>query len=455
MLGVTTPIMAQDNAKAEIEAITKTIKANPAAAADQVKDCFKKNKKNSEVLVGIGRAYLDIKDTLNAQKYADLAIKANKKYAPGYILQGDIEVVKDDGGAAAGWYQQAIYFDPKNPDGYIKYANIYRGRSPEEAVAKLQDLHAQIPDYPVDAAAAHIYYQSNKFDKAVASYDKVDKEKLDENRLTEYSLAAWLNQNPNKSLEVALYGIQKYPKDAALNRLAFYNYTDTKDYNNSLKYADALFNKSDSAKFSFMDYLYYGYAYMGVKQYDNAISMFKKSLEENNERIDALKQISEAYAAKNDYIDAIDYYTKYLDGVKDKQATDVAGLGTLYENAAEKQTGSERVETLKKADAVYAELAEKFSNAAIYGNLQRARVNAHIEKDVKEGLAKPYYEKVAELIEAKSTKDENDNKRLVEAYSYIGYNLLLKNDSSNKGYWQKVYEIDPTNSNAKQVLGIK
>ena len=127
MVGIGAPLMAQDN-KSTIDAISKVIKANPAGAKDQVKEVFKKNKKNAEVLVGIGQAYFEAKDTANAKHYANLAIKANKNYGQGYILLGDIEVLNDDGGAAAAWYQQAIYFDPKNPEGYFKYANIYRKR---------------------------------------------------------------------------------------------------------------------------------------------------------------------------------------------------------------------------------------------------------------------------------------------------------------------------------------
>ena len=115
VVGISAPLMAQDN-KSTIDAISKVIIANPAAAKDQVKEVFKKNKKNAEVLAGIGRAYFEAKDTANAKQYANLAIKANKNYGQGYILLGDIEVLKDDGGAAAAWYQQAIYFDPKNPE---------------------------------------------------------------------------------------------------------------------------------------------------------------------------------------------------------------------------------------------------------------------------------------------------------------------------------------------------
>ena len=77
VVGISAPLMAQDN-KSTIDAISKVIIANPAAAKDQVKEVFKKNKKNAEVLAGIGRAYFEAKDTANAKQYANLAIKANK-----------------------------------------------------------------------------------------------------------------------------------------------------------------------------------------------------------------------------------------------------------------------------------------------------------------------------------------------------------------------------------------
>ena len=124
-------------------------------------------------------AYLAIKDTLNSKKYGEMAVKVNKKYGDGWILLGDIEALKDDGGAAAQQYQQAIYFDPQNPQGYIKYAWVYRGRSPQQAVEQLEQLRTIKPDYPVDAEAGHIYYLANNREKAKEYYSKVDPNKLD------------------------------------------------------------------------------------------------------------------------------------------------------------------------------------------------------------------------------------------------------------------------------------
>ena len=56
MLGFSAPAMAQQDNKAVVESIAKVIKSNAADADAQVKDVYKKNKKNPEVLVGIARA---------------------------------------------------------------------------------------------------------------------------------------------------------------------------------------------------------------------------------------------------------------------------------------------------------------------------------------------------------------------------------------------------------------
>ena len=201
LLGFSAPSMAQNDAA--ITQATQIIKStSPATVEKALKDIVKANKKNPAVLVGIGHAFLDQKNTELAMKYAELAMARDKKYAPAYILAGDVEVAKDDGGAAAGWYQQAKYFDPKNPDAYFKYANILRGRSPEEAVANLNELRAQRPDIAVDALAGRIYYNSNMLDKSMQAYEKVDKSKLEDVDITNYAMAGYLSQHRQKSLDI-------------------------------------------------------------------------------------------------------------------------------------------------------------------------------------------------------------------------------------------------------------
>ena len=120
MLGISSPVLAQEDPKQVIDAISIAIKDNPTGAAAQVKEVVKKYKKNVEVLCGIGRAYLDVKDITNAKLYADMAmkVKGGAQNALPHILLGDIYVLNDDGGNASMEYEQAIYFDKMNPEPY-------------------------------------------------------------------------------------------------------------------------------------------------------------------------------------------------------------------------------------------------------------------------------------------------------------------------------------------------
>ena len=142
VLGLSAPVMAQDYVSA-IETVSNALKADPTglgSAKNAVKDYMKMFKKNPEAMVALGNAYLSNKQFAKAVECADLALKKNKNYGDAYILKGDVESLKDDGGQAAGWYQQAMSLDPTNPHGYMRYANVYRKRSPQESERALAEL---------------------------------------------------------------------------------------------------------------------------------------------------------------------------------------------------------------------------------------------------------------------------------------------------------------------------
>lgn len=456
MAVTSTPVMAQD-VQSQVDAIAKVIKenkSNPEAVEDQVKDFVKENKKNAIALAGLGRAYLDIKDTVNAKKYAKMAVDRGEKDAEGYILLGDIEALGNDGGAAATWYQQATLMDPQDPQGYIKYASVYRKRSPELSVQMLEKLRAVDPSYPVDAEAGHFFYGANKLDKAVEHYGKVDLNQLKDNYLTEYATAELLLANSKKSLEVALFGVNKNPRSAAMNRITFYNYTDLKDYKNALKYADALFNKSDSAKISARDYQYYGYAFMGDSAYDQAIEQFKKALEMNAELNDVRKQLSDAYIAKKDFTNGLAFYDEYLSKVEKPSVPDLDGLAQLYMQQASSidSMTTDKINAFKKADEVYGRIASESPSNKLYATLMRARINSQLDPESTQGLAKPYYEEYVQLAQ---TENADNPKLLIEPYLYLGYYYIVKEDNATaKSYYEKILAIDPQNATATQALSV-
>ena len=460
LAGFSTTGMAQDGTKADVAAVKNIINSKAADLNDQMKAFYKKNKKNAENLVEFGRAFYEAKDTANAHVYADHALKADKKYAPAYILLGDIAALAEDGGGAAAQYEQAIYFDPKNADAYRKYASVYRKISPAGAVAKLEQLRQQVPDYPVDALIGHINYISNRFGEAIEAYDKVPQAKLEKMDIIESAFSAYLTQKYDKGIEMAKLGLQKEPRNSTLNRLAMFCNTELKNYPDALVFADKLFNQSDSANISYMDYVYYGNALKGDKQQEKAIEMFKKALEQEfdnkDKRAGVVKTLSDAYSDMDLYDEAILYYEQYLKEYSTPTATDHAGLPQLHYYKSQKLQGEDRIAALQKANQLYEELQKNYPDAEEYATFWRARVNNAMDNDQEGGLAKPFYESLISMIEPKAEKSKSDTARLKESYLYlISYLARVQNDmNAAKEVATKLAAIDPENEVAKQVLSI-
>lgn len=466
LLSTAAPALAQEDNKAIIEQATTIIKGKGADVDNQIKDIAKKNKKNPEVLVGIGRAYLSLNgDTASAEKYAQQAIARNSKYAPAFILLGDINVRKDNPGEAAAAYLNAKYFDPKNPEPYYKYAMVQRGVNPGLAAQTLEELRTQRPDYPVDQLIGHIYYNAHDYEKAIDGFGKVpDITKMEDSYITEYATAAWLLGKRDIAIKVCAAGLQKDPRRAAWNRLSFYNYTDSKNTEKALEYADRLFHQSDSAHFIGEDYTYYGTALQQAKRYDDAIAAYNKATEFNKDNAKSLallyKNLSNCYLEKGDNDNAIAYMEKVINANEKPSQDDLEALADLdasvasnLENAGDK-AGS--IKYLKKADEIYGKLLEQYPAYKNWYNYKRASINANIDPDMKEGLAMPYYSALATSLEAKAERTNNDNAMLKSAYFYLTvYYFNVKQDKATaKEYAAKLQGIDPENDVAKQVLAM-
>ena len=464
MLSVGTPAIAQDGTKADVAAV-KNLIASKQTDAKSLKPFFNKNKKNPQNLIDFARAFYEVKDTANARNAAELAIKAASKdksqAAPAYIILGDIKALADDGGGAAALYDQAIYFDPKNPDAYRKYASVYRKISPQGAIAKLNDLRAQMPDYPVDAIIGHINYISNNFDEAIAAYDKVPKTKLEKMDIIESAFSAYLTQKYDKGIEMSEFGLQKEPRNSTLNRLAMFCNTEKGNFDKALDFADRLFNKSDSANISYMDYVYYGNALNGLKRHDEAIAMFQKALlqefDNKDKRAGVIQTLSNAYKGIEDYPNAIKYYEQYLGEVSKASAADYHSFAQLHVKNSDKLEGEAKTAALQKADGIYADMQTKYEDIDDFIAFQRAHVSLFMDPDFKKGLANPHYAKLVEMLAAKSEKDATDVKRITEGCGYfINYYVhIAPNNEKAKEYAAILLTVDPQNEAANAVMQLK
>ena len=461
MLSFSAPTMAQD-VKSQVDAITKVIvdaKGDANATKAQVKEFTKVNKKNADALAGLGRAFLSAKNYDEAKVYADMALKANKNSAAGYLLQGDIAAAQDDGGGAASWYEQATYYDKQNPLGYIKYARVYQKVDPDGAVAMLEKLRQVMPDYPVDAAAGYMYSNNSKLKTALQYYDKVsDVTKMEDYILYDYASTAYVLEQYDKAIKLASEGIQKYPKYASFNRVGMYSSDKLKDYASAVSYGEKLFNTTDTVKYTANDYSYYADALANIGRYDDAVAAYKHLPEVDSENKEANKLIAGVYTKAKKYSDAVAAYNTYLSEIGDAATyKDYDAIADIYiDESADAANESAKVEALKNADKMYEQIATKFDYAATYAVWKRALLNHQINPDVKAGRALPFYEKYISLIADKADKTASENNKLATAYQYLAVHYI-QNDKVGeaKSYAAKLLEIRPEDETAKQIMNIK
>ena len=435
--------------QAGVDKVKSLIKTNPEQASETAGELLKgKNKKNVSLVVSVARAYLDAGKPAEAENYLKAAKKADSKDASVSVLEGDIALAGKDVGRACQLYEQAIYFNPDCKEAYLKYARAYKLASPSQAIDKLQQLKSLAPDYlEADKELAGVYYATNRFGKAAETYAKfIDTPVATEDDILKYAFALFLNHDFEKSLEVVRKGLQKNGRHAAFNRLAMYNYTDLKRYDEAEQAANAFFNASDNADYSYLDYRYYGALLSALKKYDQAVAEYGKALEKDSDQVDIWREIADAYELKNDYAQAITAYQKYYDALSQdkKTAESLFQLGRLYYGQGTSSDTlsvrpADRVTALQAADSVFALVARQAPDSYL-GDMWRARTNSAIDPETTEGLAKPYYEKVAEMLLAKN--EPRYNSALIECYSYLGYYYFKS--AQNRSAYQTLRDVYDT-----------
>ena len=439
------------------------IKTNKKEAESDIQNALrmKNGNKNVDVLIAASRAYL-VNDLIDdAIIYQEKAKKVKAKYAPVSVLLGDIYVTKKDVGAACSNYEQAILFDNSCKEAYIKYARAYRKVNPTLAIEMLGKLKAKVPTFLLaDREMADIYYAQNDFAKAAELYGNYLKSgNSTVQDLTRYALTLFFNKEYSKSIEIANNGLVKDPHNPAFNRISLYNNTELKKYDDAMISADRLFNKSVNAKFTYLDYRYYGQVLRDTKQFDKAIEQYTTALSYDSSRVELYKDMSDMLSENKDYSAAISKFTIYLSKIDSTKKTTALmmefgklnySLGSISDTSKVKM--ERKLEALNVADSTFARIARSETNYR--GNFWRARTNALKDPESTLGLAKPYYEMTAKYIEEKNDLAKYGSV-LVECYRYLAFFYLKTKDYSNSiVYCNKALAIDAKDANTTMIFDL-
>jgi tetratricopeptide (TPR) repeat protein len=449
----------------ELQAAIDAIKSKAPNVAELAKTAYKKNKKNAEALMKVARAYYEQKDTAGANLFANYANEAGKPknaYAPAFMMLGDVEAAYGtDGGKAAGYYNQAIHFDPTNPEGYKKWALVYRKISPNQAAAKLQEMKRNCPNEDIDAAIAHIYMLAGDEKQAYENYAKADVNKLDKGNLNEFVRASYFTGHFEDALKAAEAGLKIEPRNPTFNRLAMFSNYELKKYDAAKAYIHKYFNETDSAKFSEYDHFYTALIYQALEDKENMYAQYDKALELVNDssmikRHAILKSVSDSYLKDQQFDNAIKYYNDYLACKPELNSDDMEGLAKIYSKYADADE-ARKAELVGKAIDAYKAMADKFPIQSIYAAYQCATMNNKLDKTGEKGLAKPDYQKVVELLANKADRDNSENTMLKYSYHYLMSNAFIygKNKALAKEYADKILAIDPEYAPALQIKDLK
>ena len=450
--------------EAELNAALDGIKSKAPNVAELAKAAYKKNKKDAAALIKIGQAFYAQKDTANARLFANYANEAGKpkyQFAPAYLLLGDIEsAYGTDGGKAAGYYNQAITFDPKNPEGYKKWAMVYRKISPSQAAKKLQEMKAQCPNEDVDAITAHIYMLAGDEKQAYENYAKANIGKLDKLGLNEFVRASYFTGHFQDALRAAEAGIKLEPRNPTFNRLAMFSNYELKNYEAAKAYIHKYFFETDSAKVSEYDHFYTALIYQALEDKANMYTHYDKALELVNDqsmikRWAILKSVSDSYLKEKNFENAIKYYQMYLDCKPNLNFDDEEGMANIFSKYGDADATKKKEMTTKAAE-LFATLAEKYPVQVVYANYMRASLMNKLDDNMKNNLAKADYQKVIDLLSAKADRTKGEDTMLKTSYHYMMFNAFTnKNKALAKEYANKILAIDPNYAAAQQIRDLK
>ena len=458
LVGSQLTINAQNAYSSQLGPIITALKAdpnNPNAAKAEVKAYEKAFKKDPEALVALGNAYFTAKRYDKAIYYADMALKKHKNFGDAYVLKGDVEALKDDGGEAAMWYQQSMTLDPTNPNGYTRYASIYRKRDPKTVESTMELLKQNVPSYPADAELGHMFW-SIDLRKAYEYYQRTNPNTIDESFLYEYAQAAYYLDKKEDAYNLSSIGVKRFAGEAYeeyFARYALYSAVDLDKMAEAASYVNKL--KSSKQDLVTKDYLYIGRVAASKGQFNEAIDCYTKSLDLDKENIQNYKYLSEAYKGLGDEDKALEYSEKYISVDAKAAPSDFVNLATIYLNKAKNGTDPEA--NFNKAMSVYDKLAEKYPTIASFAHLQQCKAGVDLEKaDYVELKGK----QVIDELKDRTDLRDNEKSYLTEAYRIVGLAIWRDNKrgvESARPYLEKLIELDPENPvsvQAKKALGM-
>lgn len=414
------------------------------ALVEQAKDIA--SRKDARIYIELATAYLNAPEAerANLLQFTDEAIKYDKKNYHIYLVLGDYYYAQPQfTSQAVDNYQKAIDANPKAAlRAYVQRAGVY------DYVDNFQEAYTQYkkaidadPAYPVAyQKLAEMFYRAKDWQRADTTFDlyvKYAEPSLD--KVKRSVLFSYSAKNYKGAIEKINNVLAVEPKDALNQRLLAYSYFELGDSVSAINAMETFMKQPDSVKTG-KDYEKYAKLLLKFGKDSQAINAYRAGYAKDTTRGDFLSEAGKMLVKQKKWKDAVAVLSTRVNKFAEADFYDYLFLGQSYYFDS---TFQESKTTFEKMTAKYPK--------AFAGYLWLSRACVAINPDAKEGLAKPAYEKVIELL----TDKVKYKQFLVDAHSYLGvYYYKNENNEQSKSEWLIVSEIDPTNQQAIDFLKI-
>ena len=449
-----------------------SLASNPVAAEGFFKDAIKKSKKDVGAIVSIAQFYYQQtpKNLAEAKRYIAMATAIDAKNAAAFFLNGLINLDQSNTSEAAINFDRSIYFDPNNLQAYLYASSIMVStRNSPQAIGYLTKALEINPKYwPAYKSLGELYYGNQNYAEAIKNFDIYYKNITPpDNDVTHYAYSLFFNKQYDQARSMIDKLLQKNPNDYVLLRLVGYISYETKDLVNGKAVMDKFFALAPADKILTDDYSYYGKMLSAAGNDSLAIETYMLALKKDSTQFQIYDELSKSYNKLKQYDQGLFFSSKYFEKKPNLSPADYYNLGKAYYSTAnslniksdsvvqtidplkEEADSLKQLEYYFEADSLFFKV-EEMAPTSYLGTFWRARVNSLIDKDVTQGLAKPYYEKALEILIADTVKYK---KEISEVYSYLGFYYYVKDDvPTSVDYWKKLLEIDPENAKAQEAI---
>jgi len=433
---------------------------NKSEAEKHFKEALNINKKDTEVMAYVARAYWNADPATfkkEIDKYIQKAFKESKNTEPAvYVLQGDM--VSSDPNEASGLYEMAIEQSKTkgeiNREAYVKYAQTYFqvpvGR--DYAIKRLEEFNERDPQSALaQRELAEKYYENGQLGRAWKQYEKYVQNpnhfRRDEQR---YAGLLYSAGEYDQSIEWAKKVLTSDATVYPMYRILTLNYEALKQWPEALEAIQKLFNSGSTIVPN--DYKLYGEALIQNNRGAEAVAIYEKASKENPDDKSLMPRLSAAYAAAGDNAKSVEILENYLNE-GNGGLNDLYAMSNRYAKLAKDNFDNDALRTQD------ADKALKYMDMALEkapGNPQLLAAKARLYLTRAKNQLNPESAAVYEQMLKRLTDDpqllEKYKSDYMTAYRNLGaYYASIKDNAKAKECFAKYLELDPDDQAIKDI----